>query len=438
MEWWVPASFLFGAFVILLIIGMPVSFSFWTVNVIGVLVFWGGLRALSQLVLDTSKSVGSFTLLPIILFILMGEVMFDSGVALRMIDAVDKWLGRLPGRLALVAVGGGTIFATMSGSSMAGVALLGSVLAPEMEKRGYKKSISLGPIMGAGGLATMIPPSALGVICGSLGKISVGGLLMAIIVPGLLLATLYAAYIIVRCTLRPSDAPAYELERIPISRKLELTIKYIIPQGVIIFLVIGVMFLGIATPSEAAALGTVGSFALAVVYGSISWLMAKTCLINTVRVTGMVFLMLTGALAFSQILAYTGASAGLLKMALAAPLSPMALLFGMMVILIIMGCFMEPMTIMTVTFPIYMPIVQAMGWDPIWFGVLVLINMEMAIISPPFGLSLFTMKGVAPPGTTIGDVYKAAVPFMGLQLLALILVMIFPSLALWLPSTMQK
>ena len=437
MEWWLILLIIFSALVILFALGVPVAFAFLFVNVIAVYVFWGGGAGLSQLILSIYESVTIFALLPVPLFVLMGEVMFRSGIAPRMMDVLDKWLGRLPGRLSLLAVGGGTLFATLSGSAMAGAAMLGSVLVPEMEKRGYKKPMSLGPILGSGGLAIMIPPSALGVLLAALGRFSVGRFLIAIIVPGLIMAVLYGAYVVGRCWLQPELAPSYAVPPTSLLDKIRATLRYVLPLSSIVFLVVGLIFLGIATPTEAAALGALGCLVLAFIYRGLSWEVLKTSVTGTLQVTIMMLMILTGSTAFAQILAYTGATQGLVECALSIPLPPICVLIAMQVVLLIMGTFMEPLTIMMVTLPIFMPIVEKLAFNPLWFGAIMLLNMEMATTSPPFGLVLFVMKGVAPPGTTMGDIYKAGLPFLACDAVAMALMMVFPELVLWLPGLMK-
>ena len=437
MEWWLTLLLIFIALMLLFLIGVPVAFSFLFVNIIGVYLFWGGEAGLSQLIRSVYRSVATFALLPVPLFVLMGEIMFRSGVAPKMMDTLDKWLGRIPGRLSLLAVGGGTLFATLSGSAMAGCAMLGSVLVPEMEKRGYRKPMSIGPILGSGGLAIMIPPSALGVLLASLSRISVGGILVAIILPGIVMAILYAAYIVSRSLLQPELAPIYEFTPTPFIEKVILTCKYVLPLGAIVFLVIGLIFLGIATPTESAALGALGCFVLVFVYRGWDWEAIFNSVANTLKITVMMFMIMTGAMAFSQILAFSGASSGLVKLAAALDFPPLMILIFMQLILIFMGTFMEPLTIMMVTLPIYMPIVKSLGFNPLWFGTIMLINMEMATTTPPFGLVLFVMKGVAPSDTTMGDIYMAGLPFLICDAIAMALVMGFPWLALYLPGMMQ-
>jgi len=427
----------FGSLLLLMAAGMPVAFSFLLVNVVFMFLFWGGQVGLEQLALSLFAAVASFTLLPIPLFILMGEVMFHSGVATRMMDVLDKWLGRLPGRLGLLAVGGGTMFGTLSGASMASVAMLGSVLVPEMEKRGYKKPISLGPILGSGGLAIMIPPSGLAVLLGAIGEISVGRILIAIIIPGLLMAVLYATYIITRCWLQPSIAPVYEVLPTPLSEKLVSAVYYVLPLGFIVFLVVGLIFMGVATPSEAAATGALGTFILTAFYRKLNWGLVKESIMSTVRVTVMLFMIIAGAMAFSQIVAFSGASRSLVNFAVGLTLSPILIIATMLLVSLFLGMFINLLAILMLTLPLFVPLVIALGFDPVWFAVIFLLTLEMGATSPPFGLALFVMKGVAPPGTTMGDCYKAALPFLGCDLIVLVLLVAFPALAMWLPALMR-
>ncbi|MFC1907474.1 TRAP transporter large permease subunit [Chloroflexota bacterium] len=437
MEWQLFLLLFFGSLLFLMATGMPVAFSFLTVNVVFMFIYWGGAAGLQQLVESLFVSVSSFTLLPIPLFVLMGEVMFRSDIAPKMMDVLDKWLGRLPGRLGLLAVGGGTVFATLSGASMASVAMLGGTLVPDMEKRGYKKAMTLGPILGSGGLAIMIPPSNLAVLLGAIGEISVAGILIAIIVPGVLMATLYATYIVLRSWLQPSLAPPYEIVRTPWSDKLLSMVKYVLPLGFIVFLVIGIIFAGVATPSEAAATGALGTLILAAVYRKLNWNMIKTSFTSTFQVTVMIFMIIAGALAFSQIVAYSGASRGLVDFATNLPLPPLAIVGAMLLVSIFLGMFINLVAIMMLTLPLFVPIVIALGFDPVWFAVLYLLTLEMGATSPPFGLALFVMRGVAPAGTTMGDCYKAALPFLGCDFIALLLILFIPAIAQGLPNLMM-
>ena len=417
--------------------GMPVAFCFLAVNLIWVPFIWPGEAGMMQIILGTSSSLVRFTLLPLPLFILMGEVIFQTGIAPFMIEAVDKWLGNLPGRLGLVAVAGGALFSTLTGASVASVAMLGETLVPEMESRGYRKSMSLGPILGSGGLAIMIPPSGLAVLLGTVGEISIGRILIGIIVPGVLMAILYASYIILRCKLQPSIAPAYEVRRVNMSEKLISTAKYILPAGFIIFMVVGVMFAGIATPTGAAATGALSTFILAAFYKKLNWVVTKKALLSTLQVSVMVLMIISASKIFSQILSFSGAASGLAEFAIGLPIAPIFIIIGMQIILLILGMFMDVASIMMITLPIFVPIVNNLGFDLVWFAAIFLLNIEMATTTPPFGLSLFTMKGVAPSNTTMGDIYRAGLPFLGCDLVVMVLILVFPPIALMLPGLMR-
>ena len=434
MEWWGYLLFLVGGLLLLFSTGLPVAFAFLLVNILGIVLFYGGAGALSILILSIYDSLATFVLAPVPLFILMGEVMFRSKMAYRAIDVIEMWMGKVPGRLGLMAIVCGTLFSSLTGSAMANVALLGSSLTPEMKARGYHKSMSLGTVLGSSGLAMMIPPSSLAVILGSLAFIPIGQMLIAGIVPGLIMGTLYVAYVVVRCALNPSLAPAYPVPHTSLSKKIKAFVKYLLPLGFIIFSVIGVILLGIATPSESAALGVLSTVILALLYGEFTLETLRISLRSAFRVSVMVLIIISGAQAFSQLLSFTGAARGLLEFIIALQVSDFSILLCMMAGLIILGCFMEQVCMMMITIPLYMPIVKALGFNPLWFGVLMLVNLEIAATTPPFGLNLFVMKGVAPMETTMGDIYKAALPFILFDLVALTLIIAFPGIALWLPA----
>ena len=408
--------------------GMPIALAFLLVNVVGAYCLFGGLTGLEQLVLSMFRSVNSFALLPLPLFILMGELLFYSGIGPLLIDVIDKFLGRLPGRLALLSVAGGVILSVLTGVSVGSVAMLGNTLVPEMEKRGYKKAMSIGPILGSGGLAIMIPPSGLAVLLGAVGQISIGQLLIAIIVPGILMAILYATYIIGRCWLQPSIAPSYEVSVASFSENLMNAIRYLFPVGLIIFLVTGVIILGIATPTEAAATGTAGLFVLVAAYGRLSWEVVKKSVFRTLGVVGMIFLIICGAKAFSSLLSFTAVTEGLAENL--SVLSPVVVIIISQVVVLVMGAFIDPASIMMITLPIFLPVIAEFGYNTIWFGVLFLLNIEMGLTTPPFGLNLFVMKGVAPPDTTTRDIYLSGAPFLVCDAIVMALLVAFPVIVL--------
>lgn len=436
MEWQLALLLILGMLVVFLMIGLPIAFAFMLVNIIGVYVFWGGLSGLETLIDSIFSGVASFAFLPLPLFILMGTVIFESGVGLLMVDALDKWMGRLPGRLSLIAVGAGTLLATMTGVSTGSVVILGKGLVPEMEKQGYKNAMSIGPIVGSGSLATMIPPSALGIFLGAIGEISIGKLLIAIIIPGLVMAFLFAAYIIVRCVVQPSLAPSYKVPPVPLSQKLGAAIRYVLPIGIIIFAVIGAILIGIATPSEAAALGALSCYLLAALHKKLNWQMVKRSTMSAIETTIMIFMIIAAAISFSRILSYSGAIKGLVEMTMSLPVSPMLIVIASQIVVVFMGMFMGPNSIMMITLPIFMPIINALGFNPVWFGVIMLINVQLALISPPFGMDCYIMKGVVASDVSVEEVFRASMPFLFLGFLAMALIMAFPQIALWLPDIM--
>jgi tripartite ATP-independent transporter DctM subunit len=428
MEWQLIFLLIFGGLLICMASGMPIALAFLLVNVIGAYCLFGGLTGLEQLVLSMFSSVNTFALLPLPLFILMGELLFYSGMGPLLLDVIDKFLGRLPGRLALLSVAGGVILSVLTGVSMGSVAMLGNTLVPEMEKRGYKKAMSIGPIIGSGGLAIMIPPSGLAVLLGAVGEISIGQLLIGIIVPGIFMAILYATYIIGRCWFQPSVAPSYEVSAASFSENLMNAIRYLFPVGLIIFLVTGVIILGIATPTEAAATGTAGLFVLVAVYGRLSWEVVKNSVFQTLGVMGMIVLIICGAKAFSSLLSFTAVTEGLTENL--SVLSPVVVIIISQIVVLVMGSFIDPASIMMITLPIFLPVIAEFGYNTVWFGVVFLLNIEMGLTTPPFGLNLFVMKGVAPPDTTTKDIYLSGLPFLLCDAIVMALLVAFPIIVL--------
>ncbi|MEK9677796.1 MAG: TRAP transporter large permease subunit [Rhodospirillaceae bacterium] len=437
MEWYEAFLIIMGSLFVLMFIGMPVAFAFLVVNVVGAYLFFGGLPGMLQLVIQVSESLSTFTLVPVALFLVMGEIMFHSGIGYNLLDALDKWFGSLKGRLALMAVGGGVLFSALTGNSMGSIALLGSSLVPEMEKRGYKKPMSLGPILGSGGLAIMIPPSGLAVLLGVVAELSIGRILIAIILPGIIMAVLYTLYIVGRCIVDPDVAPPFQVKHIPLSEKIKVTVTQILPVGFIIFMVVGIIFVGWATPSESAASGALATFLLAAAQGRMNWTVFKRAIVGSLEISVMLLLIISGALAFTQMLAFTGATEGLVNVVLGLSTSPMVVVGLMIATVILLGMLMSPVPIMLVTLPVFIPVVMKLGFDPIWFSVLYLIAIETGSTSPPFGAGLFVMKGVAPKGTTMSEIYRAAIPFLICDVLAILIVMFFPVIVSWPISLMS-
>lgn len=428
MEWYGTLALILGPLFLLMAAGLPVAFAFFAVNLVGAYLLMGGMAGIEQLILNTVDSISSFTLIPIALFMIMGEAMFQSRIAIDLMDTLDKWFGKLRGRLALMAVGGGVLFSTLTGNSMGSIALLGSSLTPEMERRGYKKPMSLGPILGSSGLAIMIPPSSLAVVLGVIAEISIGQLLIGIIVPGLLMALLYVIYIIGRCTVHPDLAPPFDVPPVPLSEKLSATAINIVPLAIVVFSVVGVIFLGIATPSEAAATGAFATLILAALKRRLTPRVFGATIFASANISVMVLLIVSGAVTFSQLLAFTGATYDMVDAVLSLDVSGGTIVFLMIMLVVLMGMFMGPLPIMLITLPIFVPVVIQLGFDPIWFGAMFLVAIETGATSPPFGAALFVMKAVAPKGTTMADIYRAAIPFIICDLLAIVILFFFPVL----------
>ncbi len=434
MEWYWAIALLFGLIVVLMLLGMPIALAFLGANIVAAMIFMGGTLGVAQILNSGFGAMTSFALVPIPMFLLMGELFYYTGLAARMFNAIDRLMGNVPGRLAYVTVIGGTGFAALSGSSMGSTALLGSLMVPEMMRRGYSKYLSMGPIMGTGGLAVIIPPSALAVLLATLGRTDVGALLLGGVIPGVLLATLYAALIFGWTVVAPDAAPAYSVQGVSLREKLRLVMIDIVPMFVVIVVVIGIMVAGYATPTEAAAVGCLAVMVLAVCYGALSWGNFRQSVDAALRVTVMAFLIILGSATFSNILAFSGASNGLISWATTFDVSPIGMLLIMIAIIFLLGCFMDQLSMMLLTAPIFFPLAKTLNFDLTWFGLIMLLSLEIGYTTPPFGLLLFVMKGVAPAGTTMRDIYLAAAPFILCVIALIALIIVFPPIATWLPS----
>jgi tripartite ATP-independent transporter DctM subunit len=436
MEWWLIISLLFGGMVFLLLTNLPIAFAFLVVNMVAACFFLGGIPGLVGVVTGVFTSITTFTLLPVPFFILMGELIFHSGLGLDAVNVLDKWLGKVRGRLSILAVIMGVIIGALSGSTIATCALLGAILLPDMLERGYSKNMSLGPLMGVGTVDALIPPNALTVVLASLAGIDVGQLLIAGILPGIIMSGLYFVFVIVWCRIFPAEAPMYDVPHVPLSEKVKVTVQYLLPLGFIIFMVIGLIFLGVATPTEAAATGTLGSFILALLYRRLSWEVFKKSVMGTVKVTVMIFMIIIVSSTYGEILAFSGAASGMTSFITNLTIPAIVIVIGMLMVILIMGCFMETVAIMMITIPIYMPVINAFGYSAVWFGVLMLIALETGLITPPFGVTLFVMKGVAPPEVTMADIWKAVTPYVVIDILCIALVLAMPWLATVAPTLM--
>ncbi|MEI6303333.1 MAG: TRAP transporter large permease [Betaproteobacteria bacterium] len=434
MSWQAAAWLMLGGSTVLIFIGLPVAFCFLVINLIGAWLFLGGEPGMVQLARSSVSSVTSFALTPIPLFVLMGEILFHTGIAVKVIDGIERLIHEVPGRLAVVAVVAGTVFSAISGSTIATTAMLGSLMVPVMLKRGYHPTMATGPIMAIGAVDMLIPPSALTVLLGSLSGISISKLLIGGVMPGLLLAAAFVVYIIVRVKLDPKLAPRSAIEEYSGWEKLRPFFQYVLPLVSIFGIVVASMAAGWATPTESAAIGALATLALALVYRALSLANLVAALRGTAGISGMILFIIVGATTFSQILSFSGASNGLVQLITGQGLPPMVVIAGMMLILIFLGIFVDQVSMMMITLPIFMPVVQAFNIDLVWFGVMFLICMQLGLLLPPHGMLLMTMKGVAPPQVSMGHIFQAVTPYVLMSIVVLILVFFVPAVAVWLPG----
>jgi tripartite ATP-independent transporter DctM subunit len=437
MTWQAASWLLLGGSTVLLFLGLPVAFSFLAINIVGAVLFLGGEPGLVQLTRNSVDSVSSFSLTPIPMFILMGELLFHTGLAVKVLDAVERLITRVPGRLAVIAVVAGTIFSAISGSTIAVTAMLGSLMVPLMLDRGYHPVLATGPIIAVGALDMLMPVSALAVLLGSLSGISITRLLMGGFVPGMLLKAAFVAYIIVSVKLNPSLAPAGKPDVYRGWERIRPLVKYVVPILSIFLIVVTSMNVGWATPTESAAVGAFATMVLALAYRVLTPAILFTALRGTIMISGMILFIIVGATTFSQILSFSGASNGIVSLITGHGLTQNAIIGGMMLILIFLGVFVDQVSMMLITLPIFMPIVQQLGIDLVWFGVMFLICMQLGLLLPPHGLLLMTMKGVVPPQVRMGHIFRAVVPYIALSLVMLALVFFLPAVALWLPNMVR-
>jgi tripartite ATP-independent transporter DctM subunit len=438
MDWALILVLMLGGLAVLLLMGMPVAFAFITVTTVGAYHVLGGERGILQLARNSAQSVANFQLAPIPLFILMGEILFQTGVAHRAIDAIERVVTRIPGRMSVVTIFGGTIFAALSGSTVANTAMLGSTLLPGMLKRGYHPSMAMGPIMASGAIAMLIPPSALAVLVGSLAGISIAGLLIAGVIPALLLAVLFVVYVVGRSILDPSVAPPEVLEQMSLKERWTPFVIYVLPLSVLFLVVIGSLLLGIATPTESAALGSLTAVAIGAAYRSLSWAKLGRALMETLKLSVMILFIIAASQTFAQVLSFSGATNGLINAINSFDPTPLMVLLGMIAILLFLGCFIDQVSMLMVTVPVFVPLAQAMQINELILGVVYLLTMEIGLLTPPFGLLLFVMRGVAPPEIRMRDIYAAVTPFLLIKFFVLGLVVWLPALGTWLPGLMGR
>ena len=481
MEWYLALALLLGTVCITMFLGLPVAFAFFAANVLGTALFINGDIGLVLMPLEFHNAI-KYTLAPIALFLLMGEILLQTGVAFKAISAIDRLIARVPGRLAVVAIVGGTVFSSLSGSTIANTAILGSVLLPDMAKRGYQPEIAMGPIMAVGGIAMLVPPSALAVLLASLAEQSVAQLLVAGIVPGVLMAVLFFSYVVGRCAINPKLAPAYEIETDQFDEPVTVALwlggterlswaytghyrraanrilpglLYILPLLIIFIVVVGSIFFKLASPTDAAALGCLAALVVCYFFrlfkstvrisgiagADFNWRAIAKALMETAKINIMILFIIAGSLVFSQALSNSGATDGLLQYLATMNLTPLTVVIMMMLVLLFLGAFMDQVSMLLLTLPFFLLSSQSLqatfNIDVIWLMVLMLITMEISLLTPPFGLLLYVMKGVAPFKVTLGQVVADALPFILIELVVLTLLIFVPELATWLPRQLE-
>lgn len=378
------------------------------------------------------NSVNSFLLTAVPLFILLAELVSRSGLATRMYNGLAVWLRPVPGGLLHTAVFSGAVFAAISGSSVAGGAAVATVAAPEMKARDYSPRLLFSSLSAAGSLGQLIPPSIGMIIYGSMVQASVQQLFLAGLVPGLLLTALFSSYLGARVLLRPALAPREDFHVTP--GILLRSLGSILPVGLLIALVLGSIYGGVATPTEAAALGVVGALVLSVVFGRVDRTVLREAFLGAARVTAMILFIVVGAQIFSFALVRTGVTRGVVQAVTEANPSPVLFFLLLLALYIVLGMFVEGLSIMLLTLPTLWPVVEALGYDPLLFGVLLMLFIELGQITPPLGLILFVLKGIDPQ-TDMGTIIRGALPVAVMIVVVIVAVQLVPELSLWLPST---
>jgi tripartite ATP-independent transporter DctM subunit len=433
METWMLAAIVLIALLFLLSLGIPIAFTLCGVATLGILFTWGpkGLLLLFNTAYGESTS---FLLLAIPLFIFMANQLKFSGMGDDLYEMVYRWMGQISGGLAIGTVAICALFAAMAGISSVATISMGLIALPSMLKRGYHKDLAVGSIAAGGALGILIPPSIIMILYGAMAEVSVGKLFIGGILPGILMCVIFMTYIFIRSVFQKSIAPPLQ-DRYTIKEKV-VVLKGVILPVALILLVLGVIYFGVCTPTEASAVGAFGAMLCALCYGKLTWNNLKQSLWSTIKINAMVFWLIIGAMAFSQFMAYAEIQGLIHETILSLKVSPWLILICMQLIFFVLGMFLDPAGIIMLTTPIFVPIITDLGFDPLWFGILFVINMEMAYITPPFGFNLFIMKGIVPSNIDMTDIYRSIIPFVVLQAICLIFVMLFPQLATWLPGLM--
>jgi len=424
---------MFGGMFLLLFSGFPIAFGLGGLSL--VLAFWLWGPETIGIALFGAMAIVRYSLLVCIpMFVFMGMMMYRSGIADDLYSMFEHWLAPIPGSLSVATVGVCTIFAAMVGAVDPAILTMGTTALPIMRKRGYSKSLVTGCIMAGAALGFLIPPSVIAILYALVAKESIGKLFAGGLFPGLILAALICAYIIVRVRLQPHLAPGIpKAERLPWRQKLPFLWSAVMPVAIILA-TMGSILSGLATPVEASAIGAALSAIAAAIKRKLTWEVLKDSMLTTLKLTTIAMWIFMAALTFGKIYSALGAKELIELVTLGLPLPPMGILGVMMLTFFVLGMVLDDTAILFITMPIYVPIIRLLGFDPVWFGVLYLVNMQMAFCTPPFGYCLFLMKGVAPKDISMMDIYRSVWPFVIIQGIGLGILMLFPQLATWLPN----
>ncbi len=427
---------MFGLLIIVLMCGVPVLFAFGSIGVIVILLLWGTKSIPAAVVYSTFDVMNWYTIVAVPMFVFMAMILQSSGVLDDLFICMRQWLAPIPGGLAIAVIVVSVFIAAMSGTLYTGILTLGITAVPLMLKYGYHKDIAIGPVLAGGCMASLIPPSIDFIIYGALAQQSVGRLFMAGVVPGLTMAALFMTYIAIRCIIRPSHGPILsQEERVGWTKKI-VSLRSIFLPSLVIFAVLGSLFFGVTHATEAAGLGALGAMICAAVRRKLSWQSVQQGAVKTLKVSAMCVWLLIGAFCFKNVFVLAGGPQFITDWTMGLNISPLALIAVMQFVVLVLGCFISDVPIMLITLPVFLPIVDILGFSRIWFGVLMFCNFQAAYLTPPFGFGLFLMRSVAPKGITMKDVIRSVLPFIPMQLTVLVVVLFFPQVALWLPGKM--
>lgn len=424
---------LFSLMLLLLVLGLPIAFALGGSAVILGL-FTLGPSSLFLTTTSVLNNIRTIVLIAVPLFIFMGNLLKASGLAEDLYLAAEKWIGGVRGGLAVGTVVICTIFAACTGVSGAATVTMGLIALPSMLRRRYDKRLALGCVMAGGALGQLIPPSLLFILYGFLANESVGRLFASGVVPGFILSGLFITYTLVACRIKSELGPATPPQERGNWKEKFISLKSVILPILLIVVVLGSIFSGFATPTEASAIGAFGALVLVAINRRLNWINMKEALYSTLSLSAMVMWIVVGATAFTAVFTAAGGSELVKNLLLQTNVPPLGMIVIMQLTLFILGMFLDPTGILLLTVPIYLPVIRELGFNPVWFGALFIVNMEMAFITPPYGVNLFYIKGIAPQEVSTADIYSSAFVFVAVQATALILILLFPDLALWLPN----